>query len=51
MIIKLLVSKYLLLSHSICLRACKIDVVFVETKPESNSSKLHDFKKSIALFF
>ena len=40
MIIKLLVSLYLLLSHSICLRDCKICVVFVETKPESNPPKL-----------
>ena len=29
-----------MLSHSICLHACKICVVFVETKPESNSRKL-----------
>ena len=40
MIIKLFVSLYLLLSHSICLRAGKICVVFVETKPQSNSHKL-----------
>ena len=38
--IKLFVSLYLLLSHSICLRACKICVVFVETKPESNSCRV-----------
>ena len=38
--IKLSVPEYLLLSHSICLHACKICVVFVETKPESNSHKL-----------
>ena len=40
MIIKLVVSLYLLLSHSICLRAWKICVLFVEMKPESNSYKL-----------
>ena len=40
MIIKLLVSLYSLLSHSISLRACKICVVFMETKPESNFRKL-----------
>ena len=40
MIIKLLVSQYLLLSHFICLCAGKICVVFVETKSESNSCKL-----------
>ena len=40
MIIKLLVSQCLLLSHSICLRASKICVAFVEMKPESKSCKL-----------
>ena len=43
MIIKLFVSKCLLLSHSICPRACKICVVFVETNPESNSRKLRKY--------
>ena len=30
----------MLLSHSICLRACKICVVFMEMKPESNFRKI-----------
>ena len=48
MIIKLLVSKCSLLSHFICLRACKIYVVFVETKPESSSRKF--LRRSLLIF-